>query len=187
VETATLVERARQGSKEELDALLGRCTPRLLQLIRLRMGPQLRGSLESRDVLQNTLIKAFRAIDRFEGEGRESLMAWLARIAHNEIRDQADRHHAQRRDARREIPLDDAGELPDPVRSATSRVALGERARTLERALEALESDHREVIVLRKLEELTFPEIAERMDRSPDACRMLYARAMAALTLKVAE
>ena len=187
METAALVERARQGSSEELDALLGRCTPKLLALIRLRMGPQLRRSLESRDVLQNTLLKAFKGIDRFEGEGRESLMAWLARIAQNEIRDQADRQHAQMRDARREVPFDEIGEMAGPIRTATARVALGERARTLERALEAIEADHREIIVLRKLEELTFPEIAEQMGRTPDACRMLFSRAMAALTMKVGE
>ena len=187
METARLVRQARRGSSEELDALLDRCTPKLLALIRLRMGPQLRRSLESRDVLQNTLIKAFKGIRRFEGEGRDSLMAWLARIAQNEIRDQVDRQQAQRRDARCEVPFDDIGEMAGPIRSATSRVALGERARTLEQALEALEEDHREVIVLRKLEELTFPEIAEQMGRTPDACRMLYARAMAALTMKVGE
>ena len=41
----------------------------------------------------------------------------------------------------------------------------------------------RELIVLRKLEELSYREIGERMGKSPDACRMLLARAMTALTL----
>ena len=47
--------------------------------------------------------------------------------------------------------------------------------------------EHFEVILLRKYEELTFPEIGERLGKSADACRMLYARAMTALTRKIQE
>ena len=56
----------------------------------------------------------------------------------------------------------------------------------LETALEELGDAQREIIVLRKLEELTFPEIANRLGKSEDACRMAFSRAMAALTLKLA-
>ena len=38
------------------------------------------------------------------------------------------------------------------------------------------------MIVLRKLEELSWAEVAARMDKTEDACRMLLARAMSALT-----
>jgi RNA polymerase sigma factor (sigma-70 family) len=69
------------------------------------------------------------------------------------------------------------------VRSALSQVVLSEETARVERALESLEPAHREVILLRKYEELAFKEIASRMGRSEDACRMLLARAMAALTL----
>jgi DNA-directed RNA polymerase specialized sigma24 family protein len=43
----------------------------------------------------------------------------------------------------------------------------------------------RELIILRKLEELTFPEIARRLGKTEDACRVGFSRAMAALTLKM--
>jgi DNA-directed RNA polymerase specialized sigma24 family protein len=39
-----------------------------------------------------------------------------------------------------------------------------------------LAPDHREIILLRKFEELPFAEIAQRLGRSEDACRMLRAR-----------
>ena len=55
----------------------------------------------------------------------------------------------------------------------------------VEAALETLEEHHREVIVLRKLEELTFAEIGERLGKSEDACRMLFARALTALTSRL--
>jgi DNA-directed RNA polymerase specialized sigma24 family protein len=43
------------------------------------------------------------------------------------------------------------------------------------------------VILLRKYEELPFGEIARRLGKTEDACRMLLARAMTALTLKMSE
>ena len=64
---------------------------------------------------------------------------------------------------------------------------LDEEALQLERALEALSPAHREIILLRKFEELSFAEIGGRLGKSEDACRMLLARAMTALTLKLSE
>jgi RNA polymerase sigma-70 factor (ECF subfamily) len=184
-ETAVLLSRAREGSRDALGELLSLCGERLLSLIRLRLGPALRVQLESRDILQATLLKAVRGFDGFGGGGRASLMAWLARIAENEIRDRADFHQRERRDAARQVELEDA--LASDLRSQTSRLVLCERLARLERALESLAPEHREAIVLRRLEELSFPEMGLRMGRSPDACRMLFARAMAALTLAVGE
>jgi RNA polymerase sigma-70 factor (ECF subfamily) len=60
---------------------------------------------------------------------------------------------------------------------------LNEQFERLGAALERLDPDYRDVIVLRKLEERSFKDVAMRMGRSEDACRMLLARAMVALTL----
>lgn len=187
-ETGDLLRRAREGSREALGLLLGSCGGKLLTLIRLRLGPSLRQRIESRDVLQATLLKALLHIDGFRGAGRESLMAWLARIAQNEIRDAAAFHGRQRRELGHTVAVGGAQELDRlaaDVRSETSRIALDERGARLLTALEALPPEHREVIVLRQLEELSFAEIAGRMGRSSDACRMLLARAMAALTISL--
>jgi RNA polymerase sigma-70 factor (ECF subfamily) len=89
------------------------------------------------------------------------------------------------RDAARRAPIEDAANVPAPVRQALSVAIMNERLERLERALEALPEAQREVIVLRKLEELTFAEMAGRLGKSEDACRMQFARAMAALTLSL--
>jgi RNA polymerase sigma-70 factor, ECF subfamily len=182
---AALVERAREGSPDALSELVERFSPRLLAVIRLRLGPALRARLESRDVLQETWLKALARLDSFAGAGGATFMAWLAQIAVNEIRDRADYHGRQRRDAGREEPLGPAvlEGLAARVRSETSRVALDADLRRLEAALESLSPEHREVIVLRRLEDRPPHEVAERMERSPDACRMLLARALAALAV----
>jgi RNA polymerase sigma-70 factor (ECF subfamily) len=183
-ETTALLTRARDGSGPALDELYRRCAGRLLALIRLRLGPDLRGQLESRDILQACLLRSFERIDQLERTDARSLMAWLARIAENEIRDQVDFHHRQRRDARRNVALEEQEPaLAARLRSSLSRLILDEQANRLERALESLSRAHREVIVLRKLEERSFKEIAATLGKSEDACRMLLARAMTALTL----
>src|SRR5262249_13900656 len=160
---------------------------KLLPLIRLRLGPSLRAEVESRDILQAVLLKSFQRMGQFEGAAAGSLMAWMARIAENEIRDRADYQGRAGRDAARRAPLEDAADLPQPVRSALTRAILGEEAERLERALESLTAPQRDIILLRQFEELTFPEIAERLGKSEDACRMMFARAMTALTLKLSK
>ena len=188
--TADLLREAKAGSAEALNSLYERCAGRLLAFIRLRLGRDLRGRLESRDILQASLLKSLEHLDDLKGTETRSLMAWLARIAEHEIRDRADFHHRERRDAAREVPLDtadDAAPIQALTRSALSRIILNEDAQRLEEALESLSPPHREVILLRKFEELSFADIGERLGKSEDASRMLLARAMTALTLKLSE
>ena len=60
----TLLQEARAGSGDALNRLLEQCGPRLLSLIRLRMGSGLRSRMESGDLLNATLLRAFRAFPR---------------------------------------------------------------------------------------------------------------------------
>jgi RNA polymerase sigma-70 factor (ECF subfamily) len=188
-ETTALLLKARSGSEEALGAVFERYAARVLTLVRLRLGRQLRRRLESRDILQSVMLKAFRGFARFRGESGAAFAAWLASIVENEVRDQADFHARRRRDAALEVSLDEttlAG-LPNRARSLTRRLLLNERIERLANALESLAKDHRDVIVGRYLEDLSFEELGRRLERSPDACRMLLARGMAALTCRMKE
>ena len=185
-EGSKLFRRARDGSPEAVNALFERYGGRLHALIRARLGPNLRRRLESRDILQATLLKGFQGIERFEGSGSRPLMAWLGTIAKDEICDQADFHQRQKRDYARETGLESkVGRVAETIRSVVSRLQMRQDAERLERGLDALSEPHREVILLRSFEELSFREVGERLDKSADACRMLYARALTALTLEM--
>jgi len=185
-ESTTLLWEARQGSREALGELYSRYGARLLAFIRMRIGGDLRARVESRDILQAALMKSFQRLAQFEGGDGATLMGWLMRIAENEIRDQVDYQHRQRRDVSAAVPIDAGGvDLAAQVRSAFSEAVMSEEAERLGAALRALDPDHRDVIVFRKLEELSFKEVAARMGRTEDACRMLLARAMVALTLQL--
>jgi RNA polymerase sigma-70 factor, ECF subfamily len=168
---------------DSLESVYARVGPRLLAFIRLKMGRSLRARLESRDILQATFLKSLQHLDRFEGGESRAFTGWLMRIAENEIRDRADFHGRQRRDAHREEDVSAYGEIAARTRSALSRLILDEKAERLEAAIESLSDAHRDVILLRAFEDLSFPEIGRRLGKSEDASRMLYARAMTALTL----
>ena len=183
--TDDLVRDAVAGRPEAVDALYARVAPRVLSYVRMRMGQSLRARMDSRDILQATLLKSFEHFAEFQGSGKPALMAWLARIAEREILDRADYHQRARRSAEREAPL--SGEdLEARVTSVLSSMIRDERAERLEEAMEGLSDAHREIILLRKFQELPFREIAGRLGKSEDACRMLLARALSALTLRLA-
>jgi RNA polymerase sigma-70 factor (ECF subfamily) len=182
--STALVRRAIAGSDEALDALYARYGPRLLAFIRMKMGRSLRARLESRDILQAAFLKSFEGLGGFEGTTGRSLLGWLMRIAEREIADRADFHGRRRRDPKVEAGVaDHEHDLAARSRSALSRLILDEEAERLEAALDGISAPHRQVILLRMFEELSFPEIAKALGRSEDASRMLYARAMTALTL----
>jgi RNA polymerase sigma-70 factor (ECF subfamily) len=184
-ETAELFQRARAGGSGDLEAFYERSARKLLPWIRLRMGRTLRAEMESRDILQAVLIKSLDRLDQVRDPA--SVMAWLARMADNEIRDHVDYHTRQRRDAAQRVPIDDHVEaLPAPVRQALSQAIVSEETERVERALESLPEAQREIIVLRMLEELSFRDIGARLGKSEDACRMAFARAMTTLTLRIA-
>jgi RNA polymerase sigma factor (sigma-70 family) len=183
-ETTHLFQRMRDGSGDAEAAFYDRCARKLLALIRLRMGPALRAGLESRDILQAVLLKTHQRIDQVQDPA--AVMGWMVRIAENEIRDQVDYQHRQRRDAALQAPIEAANAVPAPVRQALSQAILNEEASRVEHALESLPDDQRTLIVMRKLEERSFAEIGEALGKSPDACRMAFSRAMAALTLALA-
>ena len=189
-DTTVLLAHARGGSSEALDDLYARVAGKLLTIVRMRLGASLRGRLESRDILHEVLLRSVERIGQFKGQDGATLMAWLARMAENEIRDQADFHGRQRRNASAEVPIERDGRLlpvPAALPSVVTQLVADEERARLERALEALPPDHRDVIVLRKLEECSWSEVAARMNRTEDACRMLLARAMVRLTLQLRE
>ncbi len=74
-------------------------------------------------------------------------------------------------------------QLADSVASPSAHAVRREQAVLLADALARLPADYREVFILRNLEQVPVNEIAARMDRSPNAVRKLWSRAMVALKL----
>lgn len=155
--------------------------------VRKRLGPLLRRHHDTQDIVQATLLQALRTAPKFLVSDRDQLRGLLARMVENALRVQANHQQRQKRDVRRERPLqarpsgtDTVLDL-DPVADATSPGAAAERSETrdwVRLALELLDHDDREVIVLRDYEELSFGEIAAHTGEAEDTVRMRYRRAL---------
>ena len=165
------------------------------RIIRLRLDQKLRPKVDSIDVVQDALILALGGLKEFTYRNEGDFLRWLSRIAENRLRDIQKEFHADKRDIRKEISFkregstDGSFRAAEPIGTTTPSVVMRKKEALdrLEKALDTLKPEYREVIVLKKIEGLSHAEIAERLNKTTNAVPMLLFRAMAALTLAYGE
>jgi RNA polymerase sigma-70 factor, ECF subfamily len=184
--TQVLIDRVQHGDEAALNALCTRYQERVLRAVRIRLGAKLRAKLQSSDVVQDVMKKAVEGIDRFEFRTEGAFMKHLNVLVEHRIRDQNDYWNAQRRNPGREIPLGprssgDGNPLIEPeARPApgpSSLLILAEDLERMERAMDLLSPEQRELLVAVKLEGRTYGELAEEHGTTDDAIRMKAKRA----------
>lgn len=190
--TQRLVAMAKVGDESALDQLCKAYNERVLRIVRMRMGPELRTKLQSMDLVQDAFISALRDLESFTYKSEGDFMRWISKIAENRIRDNLDKLHAEKRDIRREIPLDNYRQADEdsfvrdfePMKSTTPSMIISKREDLdkLEKAIDKLKPEYKEVIILTKIEGLSYKEVAEQLGKSPDAVRMILSRAIQALS-----
>ena len=168
---AELVGNAQLGDRTAFDGLVARTRDDLRATIAARLGSHLRSSVDIEDILQETYTRALQAIGNFRHNGPKSFLQWLRTIAEHVVLEAAKR---QRRDPI--LQIDREAQASDVSPSRDARRA--ERFERLQRALEELSEDHRQVVYLARIEGLKIREIAARMNRSPGAIGNLLLRAM---------
>src|ERR1041385_8017294 len=99
------IDEARRGDREAFDRLARRYEAPLRSLIAFQLGDGMRGRVEVDDILQDSLLRAFRSMGRFEGTTESALRSWLAGIVHHAVIDRARRITVRKADYRREVPL----------------------------------------------------------------------------------
>ena len=191
--TQHLVALAKEGDESALNQLCSVYGERVRRIIRFRMDRKLRPKLDSVDVVQDALILALGGLQNFTYKNEGDFLRWLSRIAENKLRDIFDKFHADKRDVHKEIPFKKRGRSTEgssvgaagPMRTTTPSVIVctKEALDKLEKALDKLKPEYKEIIVLKRIEGLSHAEIAERLGKNTGAVRMLLARAMAALTI----
>jgi len=164
---------ALQGDGEARGELLERLRPRLVLWASTRMSPALRAGLEPEDAAQEILLALHKSLDQFRGDNAQAFRAWLFTVAENRLRDLADHATALKRKPLSRISFSQTSPSQAAMRT--------EMATKVRQALERLSEDYRTVIQLRRFEELDTPVVAEAMNRSPTAVRVLYCRAIQAL------
>jgi|SRR5579864_708615 len=192
-DAAALLVQAKAGNGTALGQLLECYRNYLALFVRLQLGRRLQVKVDIDDLLQETSLQAHRSIGRFRGNTEQEFLVWLRSLLGAVMANQV-RHYygTKRRDLRLERDLaeefDRSSRVLDrnliaPLTSPSQQAARREQAVLLADALEGLPEDYREVIILRQLEDLTFPEVATRMGRSEDSVKNLWIRALARLRL----
>ncbi len=187
-----LLNKAVDGDPDALTELLREFGPQVRQRISGKIAAPHRSAFDEDDVMQVTYLEAFLRIDQFAPSGEKSFLAWLTRIAENNLRDAVKELQRGKRPpprkrvtAQRQDPdgsyVTLLGKLGGTM-TTPSRHAAGKEAKLLlDASLAHLPADYREVIRLYDLENLAATEVAKQMSRSIGAVYMLRARALDSL------
>jgi RNA polymerase sigma-70 factor (ECF subfamily) len=183
-----LLHAARRAEPKAVDRLLESYRNYLGFLARLWLDESLQLKADPSDLVQETFLKAQRDFSEFRGQTEMELAAWLRRILARNLSDLVRRFRVARaRQTARERSLDDAlartsqafGRLIAASGTTPSQAAQRrESSVVLADALAELPAERREVIMLRNFKQLGWEEIAQKMERSPAAARMLWTRAL---------
>lgn len=190
--TLAQVRAAKAGDRAALDDLLARYAHWVRQTVALRMGRALRDCGEIDDVVQESLLDAFRGIDRFAEHSDGSFRNWLAQIVLNNVRDHARRRSGRRATAARAVTATRADRALEACRArdgSPSQMAQAiELEARIERALLSLSSTHREVIILRDRCAMSYAEIAGQLGyKNADTARALHHRSLSLLDAALRE
>lgn len=185
-ESSELIRQAVGGNADSLRALLEQFGNQVWHEIRSQIGRPWQASVDPDDVMQVTYVEAFLRIGTFASSETPAFVAWLRRIAENNLRDaikELDRKkrpspmrqvRAPNSDESRIALLEQLGvESTTPSRHA----ARSEARLTLDDALDRLPPHYSAVVRMYDLEGLEIADVAQRVGRSPAAVHMLRARA----------
>ncbi len=183
-----LLVKAIAGDTEALLSLLEALGPKVRNRIEGRIGPHLRSSLDADDVMQVTYVEAVMRVSRFKSGGASGFLAWLARLAENNLIDAIRSLEAARRPdpSRRVTAGPRSGHesmvalvdmLSGTMTTASRHAARGEAVAHLDAALKSMPPDYEKVVRMYDLDGMPIAEICETLGRSEGAVFMLRSRA----------
>lgn len=172
-----LLDAARRGDRDALEAWLGEQQPRIYSYAMRMCGDP----VAAEEVLQDTLLAAARGLGGFRGDAAPS--TWLFTIARNACskRRRRDRKHDQERAYDAEIET-----ITSLQASPEARAAARELGQIVVGAIDALAHDYREALVLRDIQGLSTPEVAELLGITPAAVKSRLHRARAQVREQIA-
>lgn len=134
---------------------------------------------EAEDVAQEAMMRLWRAAPDWRQDGPAAPATWLYRVVANLCVDRLRR-------AGRMDPLEDPDHAADGAPGIEARMVQADRMAALDAALARLPERQRQAVVLRHIEGLTNPEIAQILEIGVEAVESLTARGKRALTAALA-
>jgi RNA polymerase sigma-70 factor (ECF subfamily) len=190
------VEKQHPGNEGELSPALGRFRGYMLLLARQQLDSRLHGKLDPSDIVQQTLLEAYKDRGRFRGGSDAELAGWLRRILARNLCDALRQLTAAKRDVAREYSIEQELQASSVVlarwlaaeQSSPSEQAMWhEDLLRLAAALATLPADQRRAVELHHLQGWSLARIAQEMDRGKPAVAGLLHRGMERLRLALAE
>jgi len=167
-----LLARYASGDRSAARSLTLRLTPRVLGYAARLLSDR----AEAEDVAQEAMLRLWRIAPEWRA-GEAQVGTWLYRVVTNLVTDRL-----RRRQRRGTDGLDDTPEMADDAPAAVATLIEADRMAALDTALAALPDRQRQAVVLRHIEGMTNPEIAQIMEIGVEAVESLTARGKRALT-----
>ncbi len=197
-ETQQLLTAAHSGDADARNQLLERHRDALRRMVGMRMDRGLQRRVDASDIVQDVLVEASRRLNDYLESAGMPFQLWLRHLAHDRLIDAHRRHHAARRSIDREQPLDFAAhsdksafDLAALVRDRELTPAAAATHHELEMrfqaAIETLDDNDREVVLMRHFEQLSNKDVALSLEISESAAGMRYLRAMRRLRAMLQE
>lgn len=162
-----LILKHKEGSKEAFDVLYHRHLPRVYKRVRYVIPES-----DIEDVTQDIFIAAVKSLASFRGDAQFG--TWLRTLTNHKVAE-----FYRKRTRKQEPQLAPLSDALSQVTGGTSK-SMEERI-FLQRALQDLPENYREIILLRFAEDLQFNEIADLTNQNLEATKSLFRRAIAAL------
>ena len=173
-----LVRQAVEGDRNALEQLMLDNYASLASRVATRLPASLRARISVDDVVQQTYMRVFQTIARFEPRGEASFFSWLCTIANNRIQDELRAHHRKKNEGGFDrLAADLVVEVEDDKHTASQSIARREAVSAIRIAMAGLPEHYRQAVQLRFFEGYTVEQIADEMQRSPGAVRGLLDRA----------
>lgn len=184
-ETIELLGEARQGDEDAVDRLLDRHRNSLHRMVQCRLNPGVARRVDASDIVQDALLVASRRLAEYLREPRIPFHAWLRQLARDRLADAYRRELADKRDVAREQAASVGQSSLDPLAQARDReltpaamLLRKEFAQRFQQAVDQLDDDAREIVLMRHAEQLTNSQAAEILGLSEPAAGMRYLRAL---------
>ena len=180
-----LLATAHAGDAAAVAQLVDQYRPYLLLIANEDLDEAIKTKAAASDVVQETMMHAQTGFTRFSGTTEAEFRGWLRSILKHDLSKTQRRYQTQKRNSKQEVNLQEQSavgrSLVDPTLTPSSHAVSNEKTSLIATAFESLSTDHQQVIQLRNFDGLSFEEVGDQMNRSADASRKLWARAIDAL------
>lgn len=178
--TFRLLERVRAGDDAALEILFQRYAGPLRRWASGRLPHWARDLAETQDLVQETLLQAFRKIETFDPRGEGALQGYLRTALKNRSVDELRRYNRRGEAAALDSQIVD--DAPSPLDQAIG----AEAVERYEQALKRLKPEDRDIVIARVEMSWTYTEIVERLGKpTPEAARKAAQRALLRLAAEM--